>query len=317
MEKKDEMKKTPQRVLDKRRDWAKGDAERDSVITKAQGVKEYKDISYGPYGIENLLDVYVSECQTKRHSQKELVTVKSSEDQVLPVIVSIHGGGYFYGDKELYSLYCLDLAARGFVVVNFNYRLAPENHFPAPIEDIHQVMNWVADHISEYKGDAKRLFMVGDSAGAQLVSHYATIWSNPEFAALYKMAKANIEIKGVGLACGVYDIIKRAQNKIDQETMEDYLGTDIDLKNPIYNVPAAITKDFPPAYLFTAANDFLKSECEPMAKLLSDRGVYNEWKCYGTEEQKEVSHVFHINLELPEAEEANNAQIDFFRKQLL
>ena len=37
-----------------------------------------------------------------------------------PVIVSVHGGGWFYGDKELYSYYCCHLASKGFVVLNFN-----------------------------------------------------------------------------------------------------------------------------------------------------------------------------------------------------
>ncbi len=45
-------------------------------------------------------------------------------DKAYPVIVSVHGGGWFYGDKKLYSHYCCHLAQSGFVVVNFNYRLA-------------------------------------------------------------------------------------------------------------------------------------------------------------------------------------------------
>ena len=47
----------------------------------------------------------------------------------LPVIVSVHGGGWVYGDKERYQFYCMDLAERGFAVVNFSYRLAPEYKF--------------------------------------------------------------------------------------------------------------------------------------------------------------------------------------------
>ncbi len=64
----------------------------------------------------------------------------------LPVIISIHGGGWFYGSKELYSHYCMRLAARGFAVVNFSYRLAPEDKYPAAVQDICTVLHWVQRH---------------------------------------------------------------------------------------------------------------------------------------------------------------------------
>ena len=42
----------------------------------------------------------------------------------LPVIMSVHGGGWVYGDKDVYQWYCMNLAQRGFAVVNYSYRLA-------------------------------------------------------------------------------------------------------------------------------------------------------------------------------------------------
>lgn len=68
-----------------------------------------------PHGVWNLLDLHYPE----------------ETDHPLPVIVSIHGGGYGYGTREVYHHYCADLARRGFAVVNFNYRLAPDSQFPA------------------------------------------------------------------------------------------------------------------------------------------------------------------------------------------
>ena len=56
-------------------------------------------------------------------------------DAVIPVIVSVHGGGWGYGDKERYQYYCMSLAQQGFAVVNFSYRLASKYKFPAPLED--------------------------------------------------------------------------------------------------------------------------------------------------------------------------------------
>lgn len=128
---------------------ARSDKKRDAAIPLPQGVQSYRDISYGKYGEESLLDVYCPEGTTEK----------------LPTIVSIHGGGYVYGSKEIYRRYCMDLARRGFTVVNFNYRLAPKHRFPAPLEDTNIVMEWVCRNADTYHMDPDRIFVVGDSAG--------------------------------------------------------------------------------------------------------------------------------------------------------
>lgn len=90
-------------------------------------------------------------------------------EEKLPVIVSVHGGGWVYGDKEGYQYYCMSLAQRGFAVVNFSYRLAPESKFPASIIDTNLVFGWILDHAEEYGFDTENIFAVGDSAGAHML----------------------------------------------------------------------------------------------------------------------------------------------------
>jgi len=91
------------------------DRKRDRAIPLPAGVTQCRNLSYGPHGKWSRLDVYYPE----------------GTQEPLPTIVSIHGGGFVYGTKEIYRRYCMDMARRGFAVVNFNYRLAPENRFPA------------------------------------------------------------------------------------------------------------------------------------------------------------------------------------------
>ena len=61
----------------------------------------------------------------------------------------------------------MSLVKRGFAVVNYTYRLAPEYQYPAPLEDTNRVVTWVMEHAGEYDLDTENVFMVGDSAGAQ------------------------------------------------------------------------------------------------------------------------------------------------------
>lgn len=149
--------------------FREGDDRRDAGLTTPEGIRRFDDIVYGEDAERQILDVY-------RPRDKA---------GVLPVIVSVHGGGWVYGDKERYQYYCMDLACRGFAVVNFTYRLAPEYKFPAALEDTNQVFAWVLDHAEEYGFDRTRIFGVGDSAGAHNLGLYAAVCTNPEYAAKY------------------------------------------------------------------------------------------------------------------------------------
>ena len=112
-------------VSDKiRKMFGEGDAERDAGLSTPSDVVRYDDIVYGKDPKWQCLDVY----RPKFRKGK------------LPVIISVHGGGWVYGDKEVYQWYCMNLAQRGFAVVNFTYRLAPEYKFPASLEDTNSVM---------------------------------------------------------------------------------------------------------------------------------------------------------------------------------
>ena len=268
-----------QKIQKNRADWAASDAERDKGLAEPADVKAYKDISYGEYGEYSLLDVYVP---------------AEKSETLLPVLINVHGGGYFYGSKDLYRFYAMDMVHDGFAVLNINYRLCPENKFPAPLEDINETMCWLEKHASEYNLDASRVFMMGDSAGAQLVSHYAAINSNEKFAALYNLKKHNLKLKGISLACGMYDLKEALHSGTDSALV--YLG-DFDSKDEqMLDVLGAVNSDYPPSFIFSCPNDFLFANLKPMADLINSRGGRAVSKIYGTAAMKDVAHVFHCNM---------------------
>ena len=277
----------------------KSDKKRDAAIPLPKGVTECRSISYGPYGESNLLDVYYPEGTT----------------EALPTIVSIHGGGYVYGSKEIYRRYGMDLASRGFAFVNFNYRLAPKWKFPTPLFDTNSVMEWICQNAQRYHLDPKRMVVLGDSAGSQLTSQYAAIWSNPKYAETFGIKVPDIHIRALGLNCGMYDLNVKAAFPRKGYAM-DYFGKKIPMEDPRLQVLDAITEKYPPAFITTAANDFLYECAEPMFDFLTEKGIPCAWKCYGTPEQKEVAHVFHVNIALPEAKQCNDDSVAFFRQYL-
>lgn len=280
---------------------SESDARRDEGLKTPNDIKRYDNIRYDVHGEFNLLDVY---------HKKEVTSCQQT-------IISIHGGGWVYGDKDLYQFYCMDLAERGFTVVNFSYRLAPEEPYPAALEDINTVFNWVAEHAKEYKIDLDNLFVVGDSAGAQLASQYIAMLTNAEFQKFYefKVPYDKINIKAVALNCGIYDPKQYIEmESSDSGLISAYLGEDAKSKVQALDTMKYVTKDFPPSYVMTAHYDFLKDNAKPMYDALVKLGVPCEYKIYGDKDNEKIAHVFHLNIRIPEAKECNDEECEFFRK---
>lgn len=89
----------------------------------------------------------------------------------VPTVVFLHGGGWVIGDLDtadpVCRLLCRDVEA---VVVSVDYRRAPEDLFPAAVDDAWAVYRWVAEHVHEYGGDIDRVAVSGDSAGGNLAA---------------------------------------------------------------------------------------------------------------------------------------------------
>lgn len=277
------------------KNMATSDGIRDAELKEPTDLVKVRNISYGPHGSENLLDIYYPETQGAK----------------LPVIVSIHGGGYFYGDKELYRFYTMALAKEGFVVLNFNYRLAPAAMYPAPLEDTNNVMAWLVANQADYPVDLEQLFIVGDSAGGQLAEQYATMQTNPAYGKLFPFPLAPIKIKGLGLNCGVYFIGTKTAINAD---FPFYFGEELtESISEQFPVESYLTAEFPPTSLTTATDDFLRDLAQPLAEQLVSLGVQATAKVYRDPAGGKLTHVFHINQKLAVSRECNQEQVDFFK----
>lgn len=276
----------------------RSDEKRDAGLTTPDDVVRYDDIRYGPDAAWNVLDVY---------------RPKGVEGP-LPVIVSVHGGGFVYGDKELYQFYCMSLAQQGFAVVNFTYRLAPKSKFPAPLEDTNLVFEWVLAHADEYGLDTSNVFAVGDSAGAQILGLYSCACTNPTYAACLPFATPRgFWPKAVALNCGVYRVEKGGLLDSSTQLIADYLprkGT----SEEIWQVSVAehVTPSFPPAFVMTCEGDFLAEQAPPFVGVLEEKGVPVEYRYYGDAEHV-LGHVFHCNIRSSWAQQCNAEECAFFK----
>ncbi|MCX6395962.1 MAG: alpha/beta hydrolase [Propionibacteriales bacterium] len=120
------------------------------------GVEVIRDINYRDGGSRGRLDIY----------RPEGVDLSNA-----PVLIQVHGGGWTIGDKSQQGLLLMNrMAARGWVCVAVNYRLAPKNPFPAQIIDVKRSIAWVKENIAAYGGDPSYVVLTGGSAGGHLSS---------------------------------------------------------------------------------------------------------------------------------------------------
>lgn len=89
----------------------------------------------------------------------------------LSTLVYLHGGGWVVGSVETVDPFCRLLSEAAHVaVLSVEYRLAPEHRYPAAHDDTLTATRWAAEHASEWGGDASRIALGGDSAGANLAA---------------------------------------------------------------------------------------------------------------------------------------------------
>jgi acetyl esterase/lipase len=108
------------------------------------------------------------------HERQVLDVYSPPNAKNLPVVFWIHGGGWQAGDKTNVQMKPQVFMDKGFVFVSTNYRLLPSVDMGTIVRDIAKSIHWVHDHIVEYGGDPKRLFIMGHSAGAQLAALICT-----------------------------------------------------------------------------------------------------------------------------------------------
>lgn len=283
--------------------FSEGDTKRDAGLTTPEDIQRFDDILYGNDEEWQVMDVY---------------RPKASEGKKLPVIVSFHGGGWVYGDKERYQFYCMSLAQHGFAVVNFTYRLAPEFKFPSSIEDANLVFGWIMDHAEEYGLDTDYIFGVGDSAGAHQMSLYAALSTNPAYASRFDFkVPEHFALKAIALNCGVYRIAfsNDSENPTSTESlMADYLpggGTEEELE--MISTVNHITEQYPPVFFMTCTGDFLIGEVACLEEKLVQNKIPHEFHFYGDREH-ELGHVFHCDIRREEAIRCNTEECDFFKK---
>ena len=204
-----------------------------------------------------------------------------------PTIVWIHGGGWISGSKEHARGYFKLLAAQGYNVVSVQYQFAPKATYPSQLHQINQALKFLDTYAETYHIDAQNLYLAGDSAGANLASHYAALLTNPAFA-----EESGIQpylqpgqLKGLILHCGIYDLEAFASTAPEEmkivewgvyNLIQAYTGerkNDATFLKHISPIQY-ITPSYPPVFISGGNKDFLTdTQSLPFVKALQEQKI--------------------------------------------
>jgi acetyl esterase len=101
------------------------------------------------------------------------------KDESKALVVYFHGGGFVVGDLDTHDALCRRLSSDTRMrFLSVEYRLAPEHPFPAGINDAVDTIRFVLDHLSEFDDPEAELIVMGDSAGATLMTVACALTKN-------------------------------------------------------------------------------------------------------------------------------------------
>jgi acetyl esterase len=195
----------------------------------------------------------------------------------LPVLLYLHGGGFYCGDHLSEELQCAQYAVNAqCAVVSVAYRLAPEEPFPAALTDCYRVLEFLWDESLNLNLDRDFIAVGGSSAGANLAASVALLArdrTGPKICFQMLLVPALDDRLETQSARQFTDVPDFARPEAEM-MWRWYLGEDAHDVSP-YAAPAR-AKDLsglPASYVLCAGLDPLRDEGLNYAHRLTEAGV--------------------------------------------
>lgn len=231
---------------------------------KPAPVQVEKDLVYGKGGDQDLM--------------LDLAMPKDG-DGPFPVVVCIHGGGWIQGKRQDMTKTIETLAGRGFVAVTPTYRLAPDNKFPAQIEDCKAAVRWLRANAKKYKINPDRVGAIGFSAGAHLACLLGVTSKDDGLEGKGGCADESSRVQAIVSFFGPTDLTRDDWSEdVEKRILIPFLGDTIKNKPELYKKVSPVTyvsKEAPPFLFFHGDKDPLVGviQSKILAEKLTKAGV--------------------------------------------
>lgn len=264
-------------------------SEEDAIAaTLPKGVSAQRGLSYDPGDRDALFDLFVP----------------SNAHAALPAVIWLHGGGFVANSRSVLSWYLPVLAARGYATIAIDYSRAPEARFPTPVRQTDAALTYLVANAERFNIDRERIFLAGDSAGAQIAAQTALIISDPSYARQMAIAPrmARAPLRGVVLFCGLYDPpslnFETSFGRLMRTVIWAYLGTrdPHDPRVRELSVTPQVTAAYPPVFISVGNADSLAPQSVAFAEALHVKGVEVDALFFPQNHDPPLAHEYQLAL---------------------
>ena len=258
------------------------------------------------------------------NSYLDITYPNADRDATNPTLIYFHGGGFFGGSKSVgdplaendATALLDDICAEGFNLVNIDYVLVPEYHFPDPLIQANEAFRFLTEHSEEYHLDMNRVVIMGSSAGAIMTSQMGSVITNPEYADALGISPV---LKPEQIMAVVLDDAPLAYDKFSLGTkilVGNYVKGSIFLNREEvnrYNNILWVDSNYPPAVLLGSE---YYVDMRDMDKALTEAGVVHELVDPLAERNMEMQHCFVASERVNDvARDAFDRMITFIKSQ--
>jgi acetyl esterase/lipase len=239
----------------------------------------------------------------QRHGRRGRLDVYRPKDPPsdtgAPVLLQVHGGGWYVGSKEQQGVpLMMEMAAAGWVCVAINYRLSPRGRYPDHLVDVKRAIAWVREHGQEHGADPSFIAITGGSAGGHLAALAALTPNRPEYQPGFE--DADTAVQAAVPHYGVYDLAGITETKAAINLRDRFVA-----KRLLFAAATAglepfrsaspilqVNPDAPPFYVIHGTNDSLVGVQQARAFVSALRRTSKEPVLYT--ELKGTQHAFDI-----------------------
>jgi acetyl esterase/lipase len=282
--------------------WEERDNKILSEQTLPENIIEILDIPYIADGHRgHLLDIYYPD----------------NMEEPFPAIIDIHGGGFFYGYKEMNKLFDYHLAKNGAIVFNLNYRLAfNDAKVPGQIQDIISALNWIENNLGSYPVDKNRIYLIGESAGAYLATMAVLISRSERLQNIFNIGKSNLNINAMAVISGFMDWTRGELQYWGMRSMileKGYKKQEYYQNLILENIPEI--NSLPPLFVTTNGDDELEFMTLYFVNILEKNKMEHKFYYLEKNKQRKLGHIFNVlHLEWEESVSLNKAMLEYLLK---
>lgn len=274
-------------------------AEHEKEVPFPEGVTEVKNISYLEDGQScHQMDVYYPK----------------NKKGTLPVIINVHGGGLLMGSKELNRLFCGQMSKMGFLVFCVDYPLVPDVEIYQLFSDISAAIDKIDGLLASYGGSREHVYLVGDSAGAYLITYLTAMQKCPQMAQAAGVTPFQLPVRALGLISGMFYTRKRDKIGLFLTSWIYGKGWKKHPFRPYMNPEHPdIVKNLPPCFLITSKEDNLRAYTLQFYRALKKNNV--PCKLADCPKDKKLTHAFcALFPELKMSQKVNRLMADYLRQ---